>query len=122
MASKTAATIGDKRERVRIVRRVRVRDANGDYSISETLIAERWAAVAPMSGRETELAGQLRGQVDYRVHVDLYGLDVSADDIAIWTTRGALELGIREVRLSPIRAIDSELICEAGVINGPTAP
>lgn len=115
--------IGAKRERVRIIRRTRVKDANGDYAIAETTIAERWAKIEPVTGREIEHAGQLRGVMDYHVSVDLYGAPiVLADDRALWLTRGDIDLNIREVRLASVRALDTVLICEAGTADGPSAP
>lgn len=110
--------IGDKTERVRVVRRARAQDANGDYSMNETVLAERWASVQAQRGQEAQLAGQLREQTSYRIDLDLYGVAVTSDDKVIWQTRGNTELNIREVHLAPVRQIDTKLICESGTIDG----
>jgi len=111
--------IGHKTERVRLIRRARAKDANGDYSLVEATLAERWARVAPDTGREGELAGQLRATMNYRVTLDLYGVALTSDDKLQWLTRGgAIELNLREIRLSPVRDIDSVLICVSGKPDG----
>lgn len=112
--------IGNKTERVRVLRRVRRQDENGNYDLVETLLAERWASVRPETGNERELAGQLRGVMSYSVGIDLYGVNVTSDDKVQWSTRGNLELNIQEVRLSPVRNIDTVLICDSGKPDGTT--
>lgn len=111
--------IGTKAERVKIVRRSRAKDANGDYTLVEETIAERWAAVSPIEGMENELAGQLRATMKYRVKLDLYGVLLTSDDKVQWQTRGTyIELNLQEIRLSSVRNIDSELICMSGKPDG----
>lgn len=110
--------IGAKTERIRILRRTRTADANGDYGMTETVLAERWARVQAQRGQEGQLAGQLREQTQYRVDADLYGVVVNSDDKLVWQTRGNTELNIREVHLAPSRQIDTKLICESGTLDG----
>lgn len=115
--------IGTKTERVRLVRRTRGKDDNGDYLLTEAVLAERWAAVAPLTGAESELAGQLRATMNYKVTLDLYGLEVTSDDRVKWLTRGGeIELNLQEIRLSPVRYVDSTLICVSGRPDGGEAP
>jgi head-tail adaptor len=110
--------IGRKRERVRVTRRTREKDANGDYVVGTTVVAERWASVRPTTGMELELAGTLGGTLKYEIALDLYGLTVSSADALVWITRDNATLNIREVRLSTVRDVDTVLICEIGVVNG----
>lgn len=113
--------IGNKTERVKIIRRGRVKDRNGNYTIATSTVAERWASVRPVAGQENEQAGRQAATMRHRVTLDLYGLTVAEEDLIIWLTRGNVELNIREVRLSTVRNIDTVLICEAGAVNGAAA-
>jgi len=113
--------IGRKRERVRVTRRTREKDANGDYVVSKTVVAERWASVRPTTGMERELAGVLSGTLKYEISLDLYGLTVSSADLVEWITRDNTALNIQEVRLATVRDVDTVLLCEVGVINGATS-
>lgn len=113
--------IGAKRERVRIVRRVRTQDENGDYTVATSIVAERWASVAPIEGQEEAFAGQERATMRFKLGLDLYGVAPEPTDKVLWLTRGDLELNIREIRTAPVRNLDTVLICEAGVLNGATS-
>lgn len=112
--------IGSKSERVRILRRARTKDANGNYDLVETLVAERWASVQPISGNENELAGQLRAVMNYKISLDVYGVPITSDDKVQWANRGNIELNIREIRLAPVQSIDTVLICASGTPDGTT--
>jgi head-tail adaptor len=111
--------IGAKRERVRLVRRTRVQDENGNYVVSEATLANRWAKVTPINGNENELAGQLRAVMTFRIDLDIWGVGVTSDDKLMWQTRGEeIELNIHEIRLPSVRALDTVLIVASGTPDG----
>ncbi len=54
-------TIGARRDRIRFIRRARVKRTDGGFDVSTSPLADRWAAVEPVRAKENEQAGRLRG-------------------------------------------------------------
>jgi len=114
-------SIGERRERIQIKRKARVKRVDGGFDTTIAVIATRWAAVTPIrriGGTETEIAGALRGTVKYLIEVDSRGADVRTDDVIVWITNGDVMLNVRDVRTPSGRALPLEIIAESGVPNG----
>ncbi|MCW2307894.1 phage head closure protein [Rhodobium gokarnense] len=60
-------TIGELRHRLTLERPERTPDGAGGATVSWVTVADVWAAIAPASASETEIAGRLDGVVTHRV-------------------------------------------------------
>lgn len=109
------AKIGDKRERVRVVRYVRTQRSDGGFDTVQTTIATRWARVVPARGNEAQQAGRQRGAMGYQIEMDAR-TDVRPDDVLVWLTNGDAELNVREVQKPMLREMDMTIAAETGVV------
>jgi head-tail adaptor len=108
------SNIGQKRERIRIVRQAKTRRADGGYNLAPTTVAEFWAHVDPVSANETEQAGRKRGAVTYLITANrLEGF--TTEDGLVWLTNGSLALNIREIRAPGKRVSHMIIVAESGV-------
>jgi head-tail adaptor len=114
-------TIGQRTERIAIVRRTRVQRTDGGYNTSVAIASTRWASVKPVRSKEHEIAGSLRAPVTYVLEVDSRGMDVTHDDTIVWTTRDNAVLNVREVRLPNVRSLPLTIVAESGVITPDVA-
>lgn len=108
---------GERRERIRIVRKTRTKRTDGGYDVSPTTVAERWAKITPVRATEGEEAGRNRGAVSYLLEFDATGTDVTTGDKLVWLTNGNIELNVREVRTPMTRALALEVVAESGVVT-----
>jgi head-tail adaptor len=109
--------IGDMTESVRLVRRARVQRADGGYDVSDTTLADVWAAVRPVEARETEQGGRLFGSTSYLIvlHADDLPAGLTTDDHAVWAAPdGDVSFNIRAIRRSRDRELTVELVGEKG--------
>ena len=111
--------IGDRKERIRIVRRTRAQRTSGAYDLTDTTLAERWAAIQPVRATEGEQAGRSRGSATYMIELDATGLAPTSDDTILWLTKSDMQLNIKEVRLPPTRDLALVIIATSGdVVSG----
>jgi len=70
-------------QRVKFLREVKTPDGMGGAEASWQEIAEVWAKVRPMSGRQREHADRLNAESNY-VFVIRYRSDITENDVAEW--------------------------------------
>lgn len=102
--------IGELDQRITIQREVRGDDGMGGSDLTWETVAEVWAHVRPMSGRELERAHKVGAETMYLV-VIRNRPDVDESCIILW--RGK-RLNIRTVKLRP-RSLWLEMDAEMGV-------
>lgn len=79
---------GKLRHRVTIQKRSRAQDPSGEESDVFTAIAEVWASVEPLTGREQFTAQQILSEVTHRIRMRyIPGITVSARDRIVYGTR-----------------------------------
>jgi len=112
-------SVGERRERITIRRKSRVKRTDGGYDTTLADLATRWASVRPVRERagESEQAGRKRGTVTYLIEVDSRGTDCITDDVIVWKTNGGIILNVREVRLPMGRTLPLTIVAESGVPN-----
>lgn len=111
--------IGDRKDRIRIQRRSRVKRADGGYDVTTATLIDLWAALRPVRAQEEEEAGRKRGGVTYLIEVDaLAAQSVTADDALIWLTGSDTPMNIREVRKPTRSAMPLVIVAETGTIIG----
>lgn len=89
--------ISDLAHRAALEREVRTSDGGGGASVTWELVAEVWAAIMPVSGREHADADALHGEVSHEVWVR-YRDDVTPDmrlriDTRVFDVRAVLNAG-----------------------------
>lgn len=114
-------SIGERRERVAIVRRTRAQRADGGFDVTVAIHATRWASVKPVRASEAEIAGRLAGSVSYLLEFDARGADITVDDTLVWKTRDNTVLNVREVRMSPVRSLPLAVVADSGQITPDVA-
>lgn len=112
-------SVGERRERITIRRKSRVKRTDGGYDTTLVDLATRWASVRPVRERagESEQAGRKRGTVIYLIEVDSRGTDCITDDVIVWKTNGDIVLNVREVRKPMGRTLPLTIVAESGVPN-----
>ena len=61
--------IGDLRSRLSLQAPVRISDGGGGAATSWTLVANLWAAVRPIHGKEKALADRISGSLTHEIHI-----------------------------------------------------
>ena len=105
-------TTGELRERVAIKRLSKTRRSDGGYDKTLTTVATKWAKVTPVSGRESEQAGRLRGATTYHVTIRRF-TDITSEDHLVW---GSVSLNIREIHQAGNRAEYLKIVAESGAV------
>lgn len=105
---------GQRDTRVRVMRKEATRSPSGAEVETWVLFAERWAAVAPLSGKEFLAADQVQSSVDYRVNL-LLPLAIT-QHMRIEATVHGVPLVLDIVALIPSRD-EVEVMCATGVRN-----
>jgi SPP1 family predicted phage head-tail adaptor len=77
---------GDLRDRITIKRRVEVRDATGGLDRTWETLAEVWAQVISINGREEVIGNVLQGTSTFQVTIR-YRNDLKASDQILWNGR-----------------------------------
>jgi SPP1 family predicted phage head-tail adaptor len=98
-------------QRVTLERRSRVADGAGGGADAWTAVAELWAAVAPISGRERTQARQVESPALYRVTIRPRA-DLTTADRFVWQGR---RLNVRFVADPGPRPLYLTCDCETGV-------
>lgn len=102
---------GELDQLITIRREVRVPDGMGGSKLEWRDVAEVWAKVRPMSGRERLAAGQVEASANYLV-VIYAGPAVLAKDIIVWDGK---ELNVRFPKRRGSRSLFLEIEAEMGV-------
>lgn len=102
--------IGPMRHRLILQRRVSAPDNGGGISPGWADIAELWAEVTPVSGREAIQAMRLASLASYRVRLR-FRADISAADRLIFNQK---ILNIRSLTDADARGRWLECVCEEG--------
>lgn len=107
-------TAGALTERIRFEKETRTADGGGGSSLAWTTVADRWASVEPLKGREQLEAMKLEAANLFRVTIRN---DQAVDPAwrITWLTGGNAVLNIRECPTTPRRALYRVLVAEAGV-------
>lgn len=105
---------GHLRDRVKIQRKQKTRDSFGQVEYVWTDLAEVWAQVEPLRGREYLVAQQMQEAVDFRVRIRV-GIGVKAADRFVWN-----DLNLEIQSAPPTRTFDqfAEFLCVSGVRDG----
>lgn len=103
--------IGEMTELVTIRREVRSPDGMGGAELSWQDVAEAWAHVRPMSGRERLAADKIEASANYLVVVHA-PCDVREADVIVWEGEA---LNVRFVKRRGARALFLEIEAEMGV-------
>lgn len=98
-------------QRVRLYRRIQVPDGGGGFADEWDFIAECWANVKALSGRERMMAEQLEAPRNYRVTVRRRAGLIEADRI-VWRDRN---LNVRFIADEGTRQQYLPIDCEMGV-------
>lgn len=106
--------IGQKRERVRIVRVAKTRRSDGGYDTADTTLCEFWATVRPVSANEQEQAGRKASATTYLIEAARHE-GFTTEDSLIWLTAGEMQMNIREIRLPSKRTSNMTIVAESGV-------
>ena len=106
--------IGQRRERVRIVRTAKTRRTDGGYDTVGTTLCEFWASVKPVSANEAEQAGRKASATTYIIEA-VRNETFTTEDSLVWLTAGELVMNIREIRLPSKRTSLMTIVAESGV-------
>ncbi|HVY13511.1 MAG TPA: phage head closure protein [Alphaproteobacteria bacterium] len=105
------SAIGEFRERVSLQQEARTPDTGGGAALSWEEVAQVWAAVEPLSGREDVQAEGVSGRAVYRLRFRC-GVEVTPAMRVVW--RGKI-LNIRSLRNVDARDRLMEVTAEEGV-------
>jgi SPP1 family predicted phage head-tail adaptor len=105
------SAIGEFRERISLQQEVRLGDGGGGAVLNWEEVAELWAAVEPMNGRENIQGEKVSGTQLYRVRFRCEEYVRTAMRI-VWQERA---LNIRSIRHVDARGRLLEIIAEEGV-------
>lgn len=106
-----AYQVGELDQLVTIRREVRVPDGMSGSKLEWQDVAEVWARVRPMSGRERLAAGQVEASANYLVVIHA-GTEVLEKDIIVWDGQ---ELNVRFPKRRGSRSLFLEIEAEMGV-------
>jgi SPP1 family predicted phage head-tail adaptor len=105
------SAIGEFRERISLQQEVRLGDGGGGVLLNWEEVAELWAAVEPLSGRETIQGEKVTALQTYRVRFRCEEY-VRTSMRIVWQER---VLNIRNIRHVDARGRLLEIIAEEGV-------
>jgi len=101
-------------QRVTIQSKVVTRNSIGDEVVTWGAVAEAWARVEPLRGREWFAAAQEQSAVEYRVTVR-YRAGITRDMRVMWRGEPLDVVSVIDVNA---RRENLELMCMSGVRNG----